>query len=236
MNAPLRWLPDLAEDTDAFACQADVLRDRFAQAFALGDNLESERVEVMQFIRNCFAHAHAARIEHFMPRLLSLRDRQGALIAAFGLRSAGGAPLFLEHYLDTPIEQQISARFGQSVPREAIVEVGNLSAVHAGATRWLMVAVTLLLQREGFRWITFTATSVVRNGLHRLGLRPHVLAPAELQRLPERERAQWGNYYQQSPTVMVGEVARGYGALQADVRLLQVLEGKRAQPAARNDA
>ena len=84
MNAPLRWLPDLAEYTNAFACQSDVLRDRFAQAFALGDNLEDERAEVTQFIRDRFADAHAARIEQFMPRLFSLRDRQGKLIAAFG--------------------------------------------------------------------------------------------------------------------------------------------------------
>jgi hypothetical protein len=207
--------------------QHDVLSEKFAQAFDLADDLPEEREEVTAFIRSCFAQVHDAHIEHFMPRLLSLRDKQGRLIAAFGLRPAAQSRLFLEHYLDAPIESILSARFGQGVHRDDVVEVGNLSAVHAGATRWLIVAVTLLLHREGFRWITFTGTNVVRNGLHRLGLRPHEIAGAELERLPEHERARWGNYYAQSPTVMAGEIARGYHALLADDKLLKVLDGQR---------
>jgi hypothetical protein len=219
------------EPQDATACLLDqqdrVLSEKFSRAFDLADCADDERDEVTGFIRQCFAEVHDAHIEHFMPRLLSLRDKQGRLIAAFGLRSAAQSQLFLEHYLDAPIENILAARFGQSVRRDEVIEVGNLSAVHAGATRWLIVAVTMLLHREGYRWIAFTGTNVVRNGLHRLGLRPHEIASAHLHRLPEEDRGQWGNYYEQSPTVMTGEIPRGYRSLLADEKLLRVLDGRR---------
>jgi hypothetical protein len=207
--------------------QDRLLGEQFSRAFDLADCSDDERAEVTGFIRQCFSQVHDASIEHFMPRLLRLRDRQGRLIAAFGLRSAAHSMLFLEHYLDAPVENILAARFGQSVRRDEIIEVGNLSAVHAGATRWLIVAVTMLLHREGYRWIAFTGTPVVRNGLHRLGLRPHEIAGAHLHRLPAEERGQWGNYYAQAPMVMAGEIARGYRALMADAQLLRILEGQR---------
>ena len=68
MNAPLRCLPDLYADANAFTRQGDVFRNRFASAFMLGDDLCEEREEVTQFIRNCFADAHGARIEHLLAR------------------------------------------------------------------------------------------------------------------------------------------------------------------------
>lgn len=215
---------------DALGCERErrgqLLTARFSQNFSLQDNVTSEREALAQFIRDCFAKAHGARIEHFMPRLLSLRNRQGTLIAAFGLRTASSGPLFLEHYLDAPVEELLAARSGRPVERRDVIEVGNLSATDAGAIRFLMVAVTMLLHRAGYRWIVFTGTNVVRNGLHRIGLRPQVLAEARLERLPEGERAHWGNYYAHAPTVMCGEISRGYDALLADDRLLAVLDAR----------
>jgi hypothetical protein len=86
----------------------------------------------------------------------------------------------------------------------------------------------MLLHREGYKWIAFTGTNVVRNGLFRLGLRPHELAVATLDRLPASEQDQWGNYYQQSPTVMTGEIARGHESLLAHEGLFNLL-GSRAE-------
>jgi hypothetical protein len=228
MNSPDRVLWDLQGEAIVSANpHGETIHSRFDQRFELCDDPIDQRPHVQDFIQRCFAASHSARIEHFMPRLLSLRARHGDLIAAFGLRAAGHGPLFLESYLDEPIEAVLHARFGRKVRREDIIEVGNLSAAHPAATRWLILAVIMLLQREGYQWIAFTATNIVRNGLFRLGLQPQELGAAALHRLPPHEQGRWGTYYQHSPVVMTGEVDRGYKSLLANEGILKLLGSKR---------
>lgn len=186
---------------------------RLAQVFDLREHGAEHRSEIEGFIRQCFAAAHGARISHFMPRLLSLSTKRGDLIAAFGLRAASDTRLFLETYLDQPIEQVLQAQLGQPVRREEIIEVGNLSALYPGAARWLIVALTAMLHGEGYKWVTFTGTAALRNGFGRLGLRPVELGAATLDHLPPLDRADWGCYYDHAPKVMAGDIAYGYRAL-----------------------
>ena len=212
----------------------DTLQQRFNERFELRDDQAGDRQDLQGFIQHCFNIAHGAHIAHFLPRLLSLHERNGARIAAFGMRSADREPLFLESYLDLPIEAQLQARFGKAVRREDIVEVGNLSATHAGSTRWLIVAILLLLRREGYRWIAFTATPVVRNALLRLGLKPHELGTATLARLPIEHQGDWGNYYRQSPVVMTGDLDFGFNTLFADAGSIRHLRTTIATTVARD--
>lgn len=186
---------------------------RLAQLFNVREHVQVERREIEDFIRECFATAYGARITHFMPRLFSLCSRHGDLIAAFGLRAATDAHLFLESYLSYPIETLLQARLGVSVRREEIVEVGNLSTLYPGAARWLIVALTALLRCEGYKWVVFTGTPTLRNGFHRLGLRPIELAAATLDCLPPHEHDDWGNYYDHFPMVMAGDIEHGYRSL-----------------------
>ena len=189
------------------------LNARLAQVFDLREHAAEDRAAIEAFIRRCFAQAHGACIGHFMPRLLSLRSKRGDLIAAFGLRDAADHRLFLETYLDSPIEAVLQARLGQAVRREEIIEVGNLSALYPGAARWLIVALTALLHDEGYKWVAFTGTATLRNGFSRLGLRPVELGAATLQHLPSSARADWGSYYDHAPIVMAGDIAYGYHSL-----------------------
>lgn len=199
------------------------LNERLARLFDLHEHMQTERSEAEEFISACFAGMHGARIRHFMPRLLSLRSRRGDMIAAFGLREAGRSSLFLETYLQQPVEDVLRKHLGEAVRRDEIVEVGNLSALYPGAARWLIVAVTALLHEEGFRWVTFTGTAPLRNGFYRLGLRPVELGSATLEHLPEHERADWGRYYDNMPVVMAGDVARGYQSLSSHDDLCKLL-------------
>jgi len=201
------------------------LGEGLARLFEVREHAGPERDDVESFIVACFEEMHAARIHHFMPRLLSLRSRMGDMIAAFGLRSAAHSPLFLETYLGQPIEELLQARLGESVRRDQIVEVGHLSALYPGASRWLIVAVTALLYEEGYRWVAFTGTSSLRNGFHRLGLRPMVLGAATLEHLPVHERSAWGSYYDHSPVVMAGDIAHGFHMLTDGRDLSSLLRG-----------
>jgi hypothetical protein len=212
-------LTDLATEQDHRAG----LHARLARLFDLREHGVSTRAAVENFIRDCFAQMHGARIQHFMPRLLSLHAGRGEVVAAFGLREAADSRLFLESYLDRPIEDVLKARLGRQVRREEIIEVGNLSARYPGAARWLIVALTALLHEAGYRWVVFTGTAALRNGFHKVGLRPIKLGAATLQHLPPSERADWGRYYESSPLVMAGDIAYGYHTLLLQHELFQTL-------------
>ena len=141
------------------------------------------------FIRQRFADEHQARIRHFLPCLLGLLDEHGVVQGAVGLRPAR-QPLFLERYLDAPLEGEIARRHARQVPRDAIVEVGNLAATGAASARLLIVALTDLLISEGFQWVAFTGTRELLNSFQRLGLAPLPLGEADPARLGA-EREDW---------------------------------------------
>ena len=169
----------------------------------------ARRAAVQGFIRDRFAAHYQADVRHFMPCLFGLEADDGSLHGAVGCRSAATQPLFLEHYLDEPIEDLIAARVGTTVDRTDVVEVGNLAARGAGLSRLLIVALTRLLATEGVRWAGFTGTPALINSFRRLGIALHGLAPADPRRLGvdrEQWRAEWGTYYDAGPQVMVAEV------------------------------
>jgi len=223
MTAPLASLPSEYSGYPADDHDVATLNTRLAQVFDLREHQNGERGEIESFICQCFAAAHGARISQFMPRLLSLRAKRGDLIAAFGLRSAADSHLFLETYLNRPIEAVLQARLGEKVRREEIIEVGNLSALYPGAARWLMVALTAMLHDEGYKWVTFTGTAALRNGFSRLNLRPVELGAATLQHLSPSDRADWGRYYDHTPMVMAGDIAYGYRSLLMQRDLAELL-------------
>lgn len=179
----------------------------------LAQSGQGERREALEtFIRERFALHYQARIRHFMPCLLGLHANNGGVQGAIGLRSAQRRQLFLERYLDEPIEQAVSRRCGREVPREEIVEVGNLAAFGNGSARLLIVALTDLLVAQGFRWVVFTGTPALLNSFQRLALTPIALGLADPARMGD-ELADWGSYYASRPQVMAGEILPGHQRL-----------------------
>jgi hypothetical protein len=165
-----------------------------------------ERAALERFIAERFFLAHGARIGHFCAHLLGLRDPLGRWQAAAGYTPASSGRLFLEHYLDRPVEQALAAAAGERIPREALAEVGNLATAAAGMGRALIPAIGRHLHRLGYRWVAFTATRELRNAFRRLRLEPLELAPAAAARLPDGGAA-WGSYYAHDPSVMAGRIA-----------------------------
>ncbi len=166
---------------------------------------EAGQRAAIDFIRRRFNQAHRAQVSHFMPQLFGLQSEDGSLHGAAGCRRADSGPLFLERYLDVPIEQAIFERSGVEVARHQIVEVGNLAASGQGTARALIVKLTRQLALQGFRWVTFTGTQEVLNSFHRLGLAPQSLGLADPARMGE-SLADWGRYYDSAPQVVFGEI------------------------------
>jgi hypothetical protein len=183
-----------------------------ADPVELQEHDQSDRDMVEHFIRLRFEAAFGSNVSAFMPRLLSLRDSEGTIRAALGLRRADRA-LFLEQYLDAPIEMEIAARTGRACAREAVVEVGHLSGAFPGSVRRMIDLLTRRLHREGIRWVAFTGTTSLCNAFRRLGLSPIEIAPASRERLPLAEQAAWGRYYDDVPRVFFGNVQEGHRQL-----------------------
>ena len=185
-----------------------------------------KRKQLEQFIHNVYSQQYDADVQHFMPLLMGFYGRTGDYLAALGLRFATSGPLFLEHYLDQPIEKKLAAvtHAGQhEISRASIVEVGNLAAHHAGGTRWLIIALTAYLQGAGYDWVVFTSVPSLRNSFRKLGLRLHTLGPASESVLPAEEHGKWGRYYHTGPLVMVVNVHHTYGVLERLLRFEQTL-------------
>lgn len=163
------------------------------------------------FIAERFQRAYGARLTHFLPHLLGVRDGLGRWQAAAGYAAAGAQTLFLEQYFDRPVEQALGAAVGRPVARGSIVEVGNLAAISAGMARALIPQLARHLHRMGYRWVAFTATRALRNSFQRLGLAPLPIAAADRTRLADRG-VSWGSYYDQDPLVMAGKISLGVKA------------------------
>ncbi len=162
------------------------------------------RGRVETFVREVYAQHYGARVRQFTPTLVSLVDDDGLITAAAGYRSASES-LFLEHYLDQPVEQAIAARTGVPVARAAIAEVGHFASVQPGQGRRLMAHLGRQLAAEGFQWVVSTATRELRLIFERLRIRPLALGQADPALLGERA-IDWGTYYDHAPMVLAGEV------------------------------
>lgn len=165
-----------------------------------------ERAQAEFFIRDVFASAYAARLGMLMPTLLAQRHAGGGIAAACGLRRASGEPLFLERYLDAPVEAAIAARSVTPARRESIVEVGNLAIVPPFTAREFIASLTRHLLSGEAEWTVFTAVATLRNAFARLGVPFLRLGVARLEALPAAERIAWGTYYDTRPEVLAVRV------------------------------
>lgn len=179
----------------------------------LADPFDPARPVLEQFIRESFAAAYGARVEKFMPKLMSVLTPAGDIIAVCGLRDPRNGPLFLESYLDQPVEAALERVAGRPISRRGLTEVGNLAIARPGFARFLIAALTEHLHATGQEWAVFTAVPALRNAFSRLGIELVTLGPARISSLPARDRAKWGTYYDQKPLVMAAGVEQSRSAL-----------------------
>ncbi|MCW5658236.1 MAG: thermostable hemolysin [Burkholderiaceae bacterium] len=176
----------------------------------LGDRM---RPAVEAFIRGVYARHFGADLLHFAPTLVSLRDRQG-VIAAAGYRSADTGRLFLETYLDAPIEQVLAAHQGTAPSRARVVEVGHLAGARAGEGLRLVRLLGPHLAAQGFHWVVCTLTEELRHLFKRLGVAPIVLGRADPAALGDHAQ-RWGRYYEHRPMVLAGHLPNALQQLAA---------------------
>lgn len=164
---------------------------------------DPRRAEAEAFVHARFRRTHGANVVTFMPSLLLMTDSRGQIEAVVGCRRAGHAPLYLERYLEQPIEAAIAARTGSRISRSQVVEVGNFAASSSRVAATFMSFLAPHFLDRGLTWITFTATDSIRRILASLGARCADLGGADGAQTaggPDR----WGSYYSHDPRVMAG--------------------------------
>ena len=171
-----------------------------------------QRHAAEEFIAAQFLKAYDARISEFMPELMGLYDN-GALSAACGLREAASESMFLEQYLEGPVETVLGEITGMPAERRTLIEIGNLSISRPGYARHLVCWLTLHLHDIGMEWAVFSAVPALRNNFLRLGIPLVTMAAASADRLPEGSSASWGSYYDQKPLVTAVSVEAAFNAL-----------------------
>jgi hypothetical protein len=133
--------------------------------------------------------------------------------AALGYRRAGAEPLFLEAYLDAPVEQLAGAALGRTVIRDQMVEIGNFAADNGHVMIQLWGAAANDLAGQGEVAVA-TLTRPLRRMFARIGVPLVELAPAQRERLGSDAQT-WGCYYDLDPRVCVSIIADGQRAINA---------------------
>ncbi|MBI1405653.1 MAG: hypothetical protein GC145_05960 [Caulobacter sp.] len=173
---------------------------------------QADRSRVEAFLEASYARAFEGRIRSHYPTLVSVQRADGGIEAAVGFRLAARERLFLEQYLDAPIEQALANRMGLNVRRHEITEIGNLASNSAPATLLLFLALAAHLAEEGCTHAVATATRQLRRSFARVGFATQSLTRAEPARLAGGA-ADWGAYYARDPEVRVGAIAPALPAL-----------------------
>lgn len=164
------------------------------------------RESVERFIHRVFVRRFGARVQRFAPQLVCLRDPDsGDIVAAAGYRRASSGPLFLERYLERPIEQSLAEPGQLPVAREGIVEVGHLAAERAGEGRRLIVRLAHHLAAQDTQWVVSTLTEELRHLFVRMGITPLALGRADATALGD-QATEWGSYYEHHPVVLAGQM------------------------------
>ena len=169
------------------------------------DPCQGERRRVEAFIENSYLDAYGGHIGRHYPTLMSVQDDDGTIYAVVGFRLAGDEPLFLEQYLDGPVEAVVSGAIGVTVARPEIVEIGNLASNGRGATIFLFADMARHLLSIGTHFAVATATEELRGVFHKAGLGALRLATADPDRLIDHG-ASWGDYYRTHPVVLAGSI------------------------------
>jgi hypothetical protein len=159
--------------------------------------------DIVKFIRDRYFVAHGAsapvHYQNFMSRM-----RAAGQGAAVGYRRASDGMLFLENYLDEPVEQVLRRHMDANISRSRIVEIGGLAANSATALIALWNTVACELGSDTDIGVAVLIRPL-RTMFRRLGITLHELAPARAERLGAGG-AHWGSYYENDPVVCTGSL------------------------------
>ncbi|WP_371315078.1 thermostable hemolysin [Hyphomonas sp.] len=178
----------------------------------LENDASNDAQSVRSLIEGVYGNVYGAVLRDHYPEVCFHADDTGAIVAAAGVRRASAGLLFLESYLDSPIEDVIQRCVDETVSRDQIVEVGNLVSNQTGRCRFFFKLLCAELHTLGFRYVAATATRPLRRIFQYAGFQYRFLAAADPSRLKGGD-AHWGSYYATDPHVVFGSVVDSHVSL-----------------------
>lgn len=157
---------------------------------------------VERFARMVYYRRYGAKLNTFCRELLTLWSRNYGVISCVGINTPESGEIFLEQYLDRPVEEEVSRVTVGCVKRDEIVEVGTMAVYEGGLCRLMMAGLVGLLVEQNKRFIVCTAVKTLRNTFNRLSIPYLALAKATPERLKSGV-GDWGSYYNASPEVIL---------------------------------
>jgi len=165
-----------------------------------------DRSFILDLVASRYAARHGAAPTVTYNELL-VESCGGRVCAALGYRRADREPLFLEAYLDAPVEQVLTQQLARPVSRADLVEIGNLASCNATAMIGLWARTANDLGNDA-QIAVAVLTAPLRKMFQRLGVSLVEMAPADSARLAP-DGSEWGRYYDLNPIVCAGFIADG---------------------------
>jgi hypothetical protein len=158
------------------------------------------------YVEARFTVAFDARLRRHYPRLAGVVAADGSPRAIAGVRFAEAEPLFLERYLDAPIEAALTPLLPIGADRRRVAEIGSLASDGPAAALALFHRLAGWLRVEHGRGVAVaTATPRLERLLRGAGFDLIRLAEADPARLGVSQ-ADWGGYYETRPAVFAGAI------------------------------
>jgi len=170
------------------------------------------REPVEDFIARAYAREFAASIAVHYPLLISVSDGIGGICAAVGVRMACDEALFLEQYLDRPVEATLRHVLDRHVGRDVIVELGSFASTGFNMSVYLLGAVSAYLSTRGFEVGLVTATDKLSRLFDIFDFPTQVICPAGREALRDQTE-DWGTYYSRNPRVIAGSIGQCLAAV-----------------------
>lgn len=169
------------------------------------DLFHPERKKVEEFLEANYLRAFGGKLHSHYPILMSVRNKEGEILAASGFRYADGERLFLENYLDSSVEDELQKRFGK-ISRNDVVEIGNLVSSDndkaRGVAFFLFRAMATYLKSQNKKIACATATLPLRRIFRLVNFKTDTLAKASIEMVDNPK--DWGSYYENDPQVIAG--------------------------------
>lgn len=196
---------------------------------SITERFRPAREKVERFIEGVYAQTYGTQLIRHYPTLMSVHDATGDILGAVGFRAAAVEPLFLEQYLDVPIEEAMRRAGIANAERRFVVEIGSLASRGKGASIFLFIVLAAYLRQQGFEYASATATGVLRRTFGMLGFDVKELAHASRAQLADRTET-WGSYYETDPRVIAGAISGCFAQLEKFVPAAQNTEFGRLVP------